>query len=41
LRERFGATRELLEKAALGAHLHADVITRLRGVLANGAAAAE
>jgi transcriptional regulator with XRE-family HTH domain len=38
LRERFGATKDLLEKASMGAHLDAEVIARLRGVLANGAA---
>jgi hypothetical protein len=39
LRELFGASRELLEQAALGAHLDADVIAKLRAALANGAAA--
>lgn len=39
LREIFGATRELLEQAASGAHLHADIIAKLRGVLASGAVA--
>jgi hypothetical protein len=38
LRETFGCTRELLEQAASGAHLDAEVISRLRGVLANGGA---
>jgi hypothetical protein len=36
LRETFGCTRELLEQAASGAHLDAEVISRLRGVLAPG-----
>jgi transcriptional regulator with XRE-family HTH domain len=41
LREHFGATRELLEKASLGAHLAADVVGRIRSVLATETAAAE
>jgi hypothetical protein len=38
LRETFGCTRELLEQAASGAHLDAEVISRLRGgmILASG-----
>jgi hypothetical protein len=39
LREQFGATRELLEQAAGGAHLHVDVIAKLRLALTNGAVA--
>jgi transcriptional regulator with XRE-family HTH domain len=39
LRETFGCTRELLDQAASGEHLHAEVISRVRGVLANGVAA--
>jgi len=39
LRQLFGCTKELLEKAAAGEHLAGEVIARLRSVLANGAAA--
>jgi hypothetical protein len=38
LRERFGCTRELLEQAGAGVHLHAEVISRVRGVVANATA---
>ena len=38
LRQQFGATVELLQKAATGAHLDGEVIARLRASLANGAA---
>ncbi len=38
LRERFGATPELLQKAASGGHLAAEIVTKLRTALAgNGA----
>jgi transcriptional regulator with XRE-family HTH domain len=38
LRDEFGCTRELLERAVTGAHLDGEIISRLRGVLANDAA---
>jgi hypothetical protein len=40
LRDRFGATRDLLEKAASGQHLAGDVIEKLRAAISgNGAEA--
>jgi transcriptional regulator with XRE-family HTH domain len=41
LRDRFGATRELLERASIGAHLDAEVIAKLRIALAGDGAAPE
>jgi hypothetical protein len=41
LRQQFGATVELLQKAATGAHLDADVVRRLHTALIGNGAAAE
>ena len=38
LRDQFGVNRELLDKAAAGEHLAGEIISRLRGALANGRA---